>query len=220
MKSWLKQLHDLGERIDELSLRERALSFLVVIGLLYALASMVLFAPIRSEQGRLEQELTARQRQIQGFDRQTQALIEASTGAGAPEQRRKLAALQAQLQSIDRSLNGAAHGLVSPREMARLVDQVLRRSGALQVVRVENLPPEPLFAEKAPVSGQQTIYKHGLRLELRGRYVDIANYLRALEGLPWKVLWGDISLRTDDTPYSTVALTVYTLSLQPVWMGL
>lgn len=222
MSAWLKQVRAWGERIDELSLRERALSFLVVIGVLYAFAAVALFAPLRAEQTRLERALTANQNQIQAFDRQTQALVGASTRGGDVEQRRKLAALQEQLRALDGSLNGATEGLVSPREMGRLVDQVLRRSSALQVVRVENLPPVPLFSGKdgAPVPGQQAIYKHGLRMELRGRYRDIVSYLRTLEGLPWKVLWGGISLRTDATPYSTVTLTLYTLSLQADWMRL
>lgn len=222
MNDSLKRLRAWGERIDEMSLRERALSFLVVIGALYALASIALFAPLRGEQVRLEKELAAKRNQIQAFDRQTQAILDASAKGGDTEQQRRLTALQQQLQTLDTSLNGATQGLVSPQEMGRLVDQVLRRSGALQVVRIENLPPTPLFGEKdgAGAAGQQMIYKHGLRMELRGRYVDIVNYLRALEGLPWKVLWGDVSLRTDATPYSTVTLTLYTLSLQSTWLGL
>lgn len=221
MNAYLKQLRAFGERIDELSLRERALSFLVVVGLLYALASIALFAPLRVQQAALEKELTTKQNQIQAFDRETQVLVETGTG-GDSASRAEIVALQQHLDTLNSALNGATEGLVSPEQMRRLVDQVLRRSRSLQVVRIENLPPVPLLSgtNAVPIAGQQTIYKHGLRMELRGRYLDIVSYLQSLEGLPWKVLWGDVSLRTDATPYSTVTLTLYTLSLQPAWMGL
>ena len=63
------------------------------------------------------------------------------------------------------------------------------------------------------------IYRHGMRVEFKGRYFDIVKYLQSLEGLPWKVFWGEVSLETDEYPVSKVSLVIYTLSRYPGWIG-
>jgi MSHA biogenesis protein MshJ len=98
---------------------------------------------------------------------------------------------------------------------------VLTRNRALQVVKVEGLAPVPVEGEAAaqavPASG---VYKHGMRIEVRGRYTDLVSYLRALEDLPWRVFWGQATLASEDYPMSRLTLTIYTLSLRQSWIGI
>jgi MSHA biogenesis protein MshJ len=212
------QLKKIAERIDEMLLRERAMLFIVVMGVLYAFASMVFFAPLQVEQARLGKELKSKRDQMQVFDKQIQAIVEENSKGGG--QRSRVSILREKLGSLDASLTGITQGLVPPKEMARLVEQVLKRNRALEVIRVENLPPAPLLDAKDGIkTTQQIVYKHGLRIQFKGRYTDIVNYLRALESLPWKVFWGEISLQTEAYPFSTITLVVYTLSLQQGWIG-
>jgi len=212
------QFKKIAERIDEMLLRERAMLFIVVMGVLYAFASMVFFAPLQAEQARLGKELKSKHEQMQVFDKQIQVIAEENSKGGG--QRSRVSILREKLGSLDASLTGITQGLVPPKEMARLVEQVLKRNRALEVIRVENLPPAPLLDDKDGIkTTQQTVYKHGLRIQFKGRYADIVNYLRALESLPWKVFWGEISLQTEAYPFSTVTLVVYTLSLQQGWIG-
>ena len=213
------QLKKIAERIDEMLLRERAMLFIVVMGVLYAFASMVFFAPLQAEQARLGKELKSKRDQMQVFDKQIQVIVEENS-KGDGGQRSRVSILREKLGSLDASLTGITQGLVPPKEMARLVEQVLKKNRALELIRVENLPPAPLLDPKDGIkTSQQTVYKHGLRIQFRGRYSDIVNYLRALESLPWKVFWGEISLQTETYPLSTVTLVVYTLSLQQGWIG-
>lgn len=217
MHAFTAQLKRWAEQIDDMSLRERALLFAVVIGVLYALASTLAFAPLQDEQARLEKDLKGRRDQIQLFEQQIQGILgQTEKTAGAGYQAR-VTALRERLYALDASLGGATQGLVSPKEMARLVERVLKQNRGLRLVKMENLPPEPLTTAGA-APGSHTIYKHGLRLELRGNYIDMVNYLRALEALPWKVLWGEVSLQAD-AQNSTIRFVVYTLSLQQSWIG-
>jgi MSHA biogenesis protein MshJ len=75
----------------------------------------------------------------------------------------------------------------------------------------------------APADGgaaaQATVYQHGMRIEVRGQYLDMVRYLQALERLPVKVLWGRVRLESDDYPASTLSLLIYTLSLDKAWIG-
>jgi MSHA biogenesis protein MshJ len=213
------ELTKLAERIDEMLLRERAMLFIVVMGALYAFASMVFLAPLQTEQARLENELRSKREQVQGFDRQIQVIAEENSKVGSG-QRGRVSILREKLASLDASLTGITQGLVPPKDMARLIEQVLKKNRALEVIRMENLPPAPLVDTKDGIkAAQQTVYKHGMRIQFRGRYPDIVNYLRALEALPWKLFWSEVSLQAETYPLSTITLVVYTLSLQQGWIG-
>jgi MSHA biogenesis protein MshJ len=155
------------------------------------------------------------------------------------ENKARLSALNERLQSLDPALAGVTRALVSPKEMARLLEDMLHQNQSLEVVHIESLPPEPLLpptekAEQAdaavppaaaegeaqPDTNYVGFYKHGMRVEVRGRYADIVNYLHALEGLRWKVFWGQIALETEEYPVSRLTLVVYTLSLRQSWIGI
>jgi len=106
--------------------------------------------------------------------------------------------------------------------MAKLLEQILARSHGLQLVKIESLP-RALAVEETASTNVKTlgaiVYKHGVRIEVTGRYFDIINYLKALEALPWKVYWGQVALETEQYPTSKLTLVIYTLSRHTGWIG-
>ena len=227
------QFAALIERVDAFSLRERALMFISILVVLYLVAANLVFAPLATEQERLRKQLASTRGQIQLQERQIQIIAGDDTTGGQSRQAR-VKALRDQLRSTDEALARATTGLVPPREMARLVERMLAKNPRLVVTKVESLPPSPLFANAAqgggvavgvgtastaaaPASG---VYKHGMRVELSGRYLDILQYLKALEELPWKIFWAEIALETDTYPTSRLTLLIHTLSFQEGWIAI
>lgn len=64
------------------------------------------------------------------------------------------------------------------------------------------------------------LYRHGVELVLEGSYADLLGYLKAMEALPQRVLWGSASLKVGQHPRTTLTLRVYTLSRDPNWLEL
>jgi MSHA biogenesis protein MshJ len=211
-----------ADRIDAMSVRERGLIFFAVVVVLYLVAYSVVFAPLRTEQTRLEKQLRDKLAQAQQADQQVAALFSADGKDINAENRSKLAALSEQVRELDAKMDQMTAGVVPPKEMAKLVEQMLMRNKNLELVKLEALPSKPLDDAKTaadkPAPGV-TVYRHGMRVEFKGRYFDIVNYLKSLEGLPWKVYWGEVSLETDKYPVSKVSLVIYTLSRYPGWIG-
>lgn len=219
------------ERIDALSLRERAFLFVGVLAVIYLIVANVVFPTLFSDLTRLEKELSAKRDQTRAVQTQIEKI--ASERGRDPNEisRKRLAELRQELREREGALAGVVRGVVSPRDMARMVEQMLQRNRALTVVSVENLPPTPLLAdggEARPAAGAAPavapasasgMYKHGLRIQLSGQYPDILRYLGALETLPWKVFWGEVQLQTEKYPVSRVTLVIYTLSLDEAWIG-
>jgi len=212
------------DRVDSLSLRERAIVFVAILVALYSLAANLLFPPLTVQQKTLTQQLAAKRQQIQATETQIQTVLTRSTHDPDAANRTRLAELESRLRSLDQSLATATARLVPPREMARMVEQMLLKNQRLEIVRVESLPPEPLQQMTGSAStdktGNQTAYRHGMHVELRGNYLDILLYLRELEALPWKMFWGQLNLKVEKYPTSHVTLRIYTLSTRPGWIAL
>jgi len=68
--------------------------------------------------------------------------------------------------------------------------------------------------EKSPV------YMHGVEIVVQGGYLDMLQYMQALEKMPWQLFWNKASLQVEEYPKATLNLTLYTLSLDRKWMNL
>ncbi|BAU47018.1 MSHA biogenesis protein MshJ [Sulfurifustis variabilis] len=235
MTSQLAGFRHFLERVDGLELRERALMFTAVLGVLFVLAANALFPGLQKEQKRLEGELQAKREQTRVLNAEVEKAAAAYAEDADARNRARIAELQARLRALDTTAAQQARSLVSPREMPRLVRQVLTRNRALQLVELVNLPPEPLLepsktavvapagadARPTPVArtAAPVLYRHGMRVRVKGRYPELASYLHALESLPWKVFWGEVGLRAENYPLSELTLVIYTLGPEEAWIG-
>ena len=221
-----------AERIDALSLRERGMVFVGVLGLLFALVNTTVFPRLQAEEKALQTALTAKKQQIVAL--QTYIREAAERHGSDPN-----ALTRARIASLKKLLDGQADvgGVVAPAEMAKLVRAVLAQHGSVSLVRLQNLPAEP-FGEKpaatpngkpgvAPAqplsvstSLTPTLYRHGVRVEVEGRYPDLVSYLQSLERLPWRVMWGEVELSVEKHPTSRLTIVLHTLSADRAWIGM
>jgi MSHA biogenesis protein MshJ len=211
-----------GARIDAMTLRERAILFALVLGGLFLLADQVLFPSLSRQQKQLEKQIGEQLAQLNTINDQINRIVTDSTQDPDAVLRTRLEGLQKQFAELDLAAADITRGLVSPREMTRLVHAMLRENRALELVSAVNLPPEaiPLQAGDKPAAGNvPSAYRHGLRIAVKGRYPDIVRYLRSLEKLTWRVMWGEVQLDSEHYPVSRVTVTLYTLSLDKAWIG-
>jgi len=182
----------------------------------------LLFGPANTERDRLQAQVNQVRTETQAMDAQIQSVLGGRTQDPDAAKREKIAALQTNLQQMDATLSQATFGLVPPREMTRLVEQMLSKNRALRVLKVESLPAAPLVEGGAAANNAPgtMIYKHGVRIELQGGYLDILRYLKSLEQLPWKLFWGQATLKADKYPESRLTLLIYTLSTHEASVGL
>lgn len=216
----------LRDRIDGLSLRERMLVFIAAPVVLFVLATNLLFSPLWNEHDLQRKQLAGEHEQIEKLESQLQTILTRASEDPDADNRAKLAALQEQLGTIDAALAEQTAGLVSPQEMAKLVEEMLKQNRRLELVKFESLAPmrlgdEPEQQQDKPAmtTPDYVLYRHGTRIQFRGRYADIVDYLEALERLPWKIFWGEATLETEQYPLSRFTLVLYTLSLREAWIG-
>jgi MSHA biogenesis protein MshJ len=64
------------------------------------------------------------------------------------------------------------------------------------------------------------LYRHGVEVTVRGNYLDMVNYMEALEAMPTQLFWGRAQLEVEEYPGARLTLTLYTLSMDQKWMKL
>jgi MSHA biogenesis protein MshJ len=214
-----------GARIDAMTLRERTILFVSLLVALFLLADQVLFPGLRNQQRQLEKQVGDQIVQLNTINDQVARIVRENTEDPDVLLRERLADLKKRYAELEITSADITRGLVSPREMARLMHTLLRENSALQLVKAENLVSDaiPLADNGKPGAAGgaagPSVYRHGLRLQVKGRYADIARYLHTLERLNWRVVWGEVKLETVQYPTTTATLTLYTLSLDKAWIG-
>ncbi|BBI98654.1 hypothetical protein FGKAn22_03470 [Ferrigenium kumadai] len=217
-------------KIDEMSLRERALIFAAAAFVAISTINAVLLDPLLAKQKVLSSQIVQQQEKRKELQAQVQALAQAKRDDEHSPLRLRLEQLKQQLQEQDGYLQGLQDRLVEPGKMAGLLEQVLNKNGRLELVSLNTLPAGLLIEKPLPdgtpaqpaakdlPGGEKQIFKHGVKITVRGSYPDLLQYLSALEKMPVQMLWGEANLSVDQYPTATLTLTLYTLSLDKTWL--
>ncbi|WP_435627486.1 agglutinin biogenesis protein [Candidatus Ferrigenium straubiae] len=216
-------------KIDGMSLRERAMIFLAAAFVVAALANTMLLDPLQARQKTLSAQVVQQQEKTKELQAQLQVVLQARRDDEHSPLRVRLAQLKRQLQEQEGYLQSRRDRLVEPDKMAGLLEQVLNKNDKLQLIELKTLPASPLVeksqtpAAESPAgqkqpNAQKQIFKHGMRITVRGGYMDMLRYLTALEKMPAQMFWGEISLNVDKYPEAVLTLTLYTLSLDKTWL--
>jgi MSHA biogenesis protein MshJ len=242
-QQWLK----LAARIDALSQRERIMTFAATAATLVFLAQISAIGPLLRKQELLRSQVVQQQNNIEGINAQIVDRLQQAEADPDAAVRARLQAVRGESSGLGESLRAMQQGLVPPERMAPLLESILRANGRLKMVSVRTLPVEPLSgigARKgagdgdaaalalapapapAPAVGakaaakHELLFRHGVELTVRGSYLDMVDYMGALEALPTQLFWGKAQLEVEEYPSVRLTLTLYTLSLDEKWMKL
>ncbi|MEC6815624.1 type 4a pilus biogenesis protein PilO [Photobacterium toruni] len=104
--------------------------------------------------------------------------------------------------------------LVTPTQMTKLLEQVLRHSSELKLESMTSLPSEQL------IPGNDVGYFiHPVSLNFSGSYFNVVNYLKKLEALPVKYYWLSLNYQVEKYPLANIELKVYTLGENKDFIG-
>lgn len=237
-------------KIDSLSMRERAMVTVTAMAAAGFLVYLALIDPALTRERALKAVIEQQRAQMTGIDAelaQRQALAAVDPDLGI---KTRLAQLKAENGRVRTALRTLQKGLVAPDKIVQLLEHVLQANGKLRLVSLKTLPPRGMsdgrFSEPAeasevpspaatlsplppgavnaaprgPVAPDELLYRHGVQVVLQGSYLDMVNYMEALERLPVQLFWGKATLDAQEYPKARLTLTLYTLSLDTKWISL
>lgn len=238
MTSWKPHWYRLSNRIDRMSLRERALVFGTTIVVLLSIINSLALAPMAARDRIVLQHLQEDEQRDAAMNAQIKALTTSLNADPDAPLRTRLAVLREQSERSVKTLSDIQSNLVAPQRMTALLEDILRRNHGLRLVSLKTLPVTGLAEAEAaplpkstaeptkatdttkPVTAINSVYRHGVELTVAGSYAELVHYLTELETLPWHMFWGKADLVVDVYPKVNLTLRLYTLSLDPAWLTL
>jgi len=218
----------LAGRFAALSPRERWMILVAGLVLVGAVLNALVVEPVVRKTSAVQSSLTADRASLVLLQQQLQVLQQAPLLDPDLQNRQRLETVLDALQQANVSLAGLEKTLIRPEKMPGMLEDILRKHGQLKLVSLKTLPVSEVATSKAHASAEPKaakpasggVYRHGVELKISGRYLDLMQYLQALEQLSWHVLWGGASLAADAGGQSTLTVTIYTLSLDKVWLSI
>ncbi len=208
----------LEERFGEMSAREKVLialcGLVVVIMLLFTLVLEPKLDEIISNERQLSNLKQANQK-IEIDTLRIQAQLKKDPNA---EIDRAISNLLTESQHLSMQLAEIIEHLITPSQMAELLENVLEQQSGIHLLSLQTLPSEPITEDKE-ASQYSGYYVHPVRMELTGDYFSIANYLNKLESLPASYYWRSFSYKVEEYPKAKLVLEVYTLGSREEFIG-
>ena len=247
-KIFKQPLDNLNARIEALSLRERALVLVASLALIYAVNAYAILPLFKNTQAKLSANIVLKEQQVKSIGVDLKRLVSMREQESDAANRARMASLQesiaemqrvptliAQLVAPTEMAQLVEHILAGNRQVevlrlenieAELMNPAPQEEGLTgqdgkqqtqqSSPQEKDAPPQP--AEKGKSRNDVSLYKHGMLIEVKGRYWDIVRLLQSIEDQPRKILWGEVSLTTDKYPLSAAEITLYTVNLEPAWI--
>lgn len=233
-------------KLDAMTLRERALVLMATLGVYYGIGAFVALPLFDADAQTIAQSISTENTKQQALTAELAGVKASGNWDPDTASRTQIAALEAELNKADPEVAQWRDGLVSPVDMAPLVHQILGTKVGLEMTLVEHLPPiamqdkkqkavdkegkeakaedknvtKEADAEVAPTSETHPLFRHGVMIQVEGRYAELVDFLIALENLPRRVLWGEVQLQVDEYPRSMMTVKIYTLGADEKWLAI
>lgn len=214
-------------RYSALTPRERALvltTCIVGVGFMWGFA---LWLPAEEELQGVRTQLAAAERDLGANLKTSAALRSGGSGQELAALRLAVAQQRAEVALSKSKLQARIADFVPPDQTERLLEDVLTQHPGMRLEAAEVLAAVPLKVAAPAASDAATaaamaapaLFKHGIRLELAGSYLDALDYLHDLERMPWGLAWDRIDFQVVEHPKGRLVLELHTISDREEWVG-
>jgi MSHA biogenesis protein MshJ len=226
-----EQIAKLQGWFSGLNKREQWLVGITVIVAILVIWDSFFFSPRSEKNAAARSQISSLEQRITSLETGLVPLRIALQQDPDKETKERIQSLKQQIEGTIAEIRDSSDELVTPQQMARALEDVLRQNKELTLVRVQSLATIPLYEEGVEVeetpkrNAKQEekpvplAFRHPMEIEFRGNYQQVVSYLKSLEELPWHFFWQNVYLQTEEYPDKVIKLRVNTLSLEDAWIG-
>ena len=225
----MSRFTSLAARIDEFSVRERGLILISVLVVLYLTWQSWLMTPLTQERKLADTWINDTRVEIEVLNQAARSIVQRQSTDPDEGARKVLVRLESELAGLVDELEEMTKHLIPPAEMTGVLEEVLISSRDVQFIALQGLGASALHepattqgtADGAEPTSQPLLgaFKHGLKLQIEGGYLETLAVLRKLESLPWVFFWESVDFKVGDYPTARTEITVFTLSWRQAWIG-
>lgn len=244
-----KTLQQLQQRFEPLARREKLIIAAAALALVVMLFQLVALDPLLARRDAMQKQQEQLQQDINLQQIERETLNQAITSGPKRQKQQQLEQLQQEVAMLDEQIARTTSTMIPPRKMTDVLREVMTLRKSLKLVELENLAPQPLLADAAPVPATASagrpqdgnappadnfadngakqaageaevgLYRHGVKLVFEGDYMATMDFLESLEQKSWRFFWQTLQYDVEKYPNARVMLMLYTLSPERAWLG-
>lgn len=195
-------------RVNALQMRERLLLLVTLIALTFGVFDLLLLSPLQQRLQQTEQSLVEVQSQLAVITQQTREF--ASDRDPLADRKQQRDALVQTIADYEQQLEQRMGNLLGKDEAPQLLYELLDNQRNLRLVSLTT--HNGLFAEQTlgtPMTGG--LNRFNLELNLQGSYLDMLDFVQAMEASDWQLFWDKLSLDVVEHPTANINIQLYTL---------
>lgn len=223
------QWQQLSEQYLQLQLRERRLIYLASLALLLWLGALYAVEPLwQSLQASKQQQKLVLQQMAQ-LQQQVDTVLQVLNTDPNTQIRTQISQSEQKRDELSQQIKQLTGRYVSPEQMLPLLQDVLKSSPGVKLLRMRSLQAEPVSLAAAPqvaapapavaTPGQSMpaaplLYLHKTEISFSGQYAQLQRLLQQLEQLPWQLHWHRLEYKVSEHPQAELRLELETISEQ------
>lgn len=227
----MSRWQQLSEQYLQLQLRERRLIYLASLALLLWLGALYAVEPLwQSLQAGKQQQKQVLQ-QMSQLQQQVDTVLQVLNTDPNAQIRTQISQSQQQRDELSQQIKQLTGRYVSPEQMLPLLQDVLKSSPGVKLLRMRSLQAEPVSLAAAPQAGAPAqaqaaaapsqsvpaaplLYLHKTEISFSGQYAQLQRLLQQLEQLPWQLHWHQLEYKVSEHPQAELRLELETISEQ------
>lgn len=227
----MSRWQQLSEQYLQLQLRERRLIYLASLALLLWLGALYAVEPLwQSLQAGKQQQKQVLQ-QMSQLQQQVDTVLQVLNTDPNAQIRTQISQSQQQRDELSEQIKQLTGRYVSPEQMLPLLQDVLKSSPGVKLLRMRSLQAEPVSLAAAPqaaapaqtqaaaapsqsVPAAPLLYLHKTEISFSGQYAQLQRLLQQLEQLPWQLHWHQLEYKVSEHPQAELRLELETISEQ------
>ncbi|BBB31517.1 hypothetical protein [Neptunomonas japonica] len=217
----------MAAKFNALNKRERMLVSITLAVIVVMLFFVAAIEPLVKKSSKLDTQVEQKEHRINGYNVEITAFTQALAADPSAAVKQEVASLEKSDKHVTALLQQRSVHLMDPVQMSQVLETVLQDKQGITLKRLASLPLKPLElseevesrVDDTEATSTAAVYSHGFEVVLQGRYSDIYDYLRRLEGLSSSFFWDSLEYEVSVYPNSEVTLQVHTLSAVEGWLG-
>lgn len=210
--------------LDTLTKRDQIALAIIVFVTLILIWYLLIYTPLSNRDLNLKRDLQNKNNELVVIQAKIRALESSLNDDPDRENRAELEHYTKDNKRLDQALAKTTSQIISPKEMAELLERMLEIQSGLKFVSLKNKLATPEFVESRKegdetMNNVSTIYRHSVVLQVEGSYHSALAYMKKLEQLPWHFFWQKIEIETQKYPNALITLEVYTLGVREGLIG-
>lgn len=224
----MSRWQQLSEQYLQLQLRERRLIYLASLALLLWLGALYAVEPLWQslQAGKQKQKLVLQQ--MAQLQQQVDTVLQVLNTDPNTQIRTQISQSEQQRDELSQQIKQLTGRYVSPEQMLPLLQDVLKSSPEVKLLRMRSLQAEPVIlaavsqtapTQAAATAGQSVpaaplLYLHKTEISFSGQYAQLQRLLQQLEQLPWQLHWHQLEYKVSEHPQAELRLELETISEQ------